>query len=183
MGNDCYRAIKSEVKFEGEVITLFVDEVKMPWGDIREREYVRHKGAVGIVALTDENEVYLVKQYRHPTGGVLLEIPAGKLDGREDPLSCAIRELREETGSVCREMVKLAEFYTTPGYSDEFFYLYLATGLEEGAREPEDDEEQELEVLKVSLNEAFEMISSGKIRDGKTIAGLALTEKLLKGRR
>ncbi|HAW60131.1 MAG TPA: ADP-ribose pyrophosphatase [Actinobacteria bacterium] len=182
MGDDRYRVVKSEVKFEGEIISLFVDEVEMPWGDICEREYVRHKGAVGIVALTDENEVYLVKQYRHPTGEMLLEIPAGKLDGKEDPLGCAIRELKEETGSVCREMVKLAEFYTTPGYSDEFFHLYLATGLEVGAVELEDDEEQELEVLKVSLNEAFEMISAGKIRDGKTIAGLALAEKLLKGK-
>ncbi len=174
-----YRVIKSEVKFKGKILTLIVDQVRLPHGSVCEREVVKHKGAVGIVPLNEQNEVILVKQYRHPIGDFLLEIPAGKLSGREDPLQCAIRELREETGNKCGRMIKLAQFYTTPGYSDEFFHLYLAMDLEEGSMQPKGGEELEMKVVKIPLRNALDMISSGEIRDGKTIIGLSFAEKYL----
>jgi len=174
-----YRVIKSVVKFKGKILTLIVDQVRLPHGVICEREVVKHKGAVGIVPLNEQNEVILVKQYRHPIGDFLLEIPAGKLSGREDPLQCAIRELGEETGNKCRRMIKLAQFYTTPGYSDEFFHLYLATDLEDGSVQPKGGEELEMKVVKIPLRNAWDIISSGEIRDGKTIIGLSLAQKYL----
>src|SRR3972149_858261 len=180
MGNfEKYEIVSSEVVFEGKVLSLSVDKVRFPTGEIHERETVRHKGAVGIVAVTNDYKVILVEQYRHPVEGALLEIPAGKLDPGEDPLDCVSRELAEETGSTCEKIIKLAEFYTTPGYSDELFYLYLGLGLREGEREEGREEEQDLEVTKVPLDEALLMISSGEIRDGKTIAGLTLAERYL----
>lgn len=172
-----YETMSSESKFEGKIFSVSVDLVKMPDGTIHERELVKHFGAVGIIPLTEENEVVLVRQYRHPAGDELLEIPAGKLDAEEDPLDCALRELKEETGAT-GELIKLAEFYTTPGYSNEFFYLYLATDLKDGPADPEDGEI--LELVRIPLFQALEMISTGKINDGKTIAGLCLAERHLR---
>lgn len=172
-----YETVSSETKFEGKIFSVSVDLVKMPDGTIHERELVKHFGAVGIVPLTEENEVVLVRQYRHPVKDELLEIPAGKLDLEEDPLECARRELKEETGAT-GELIKLAEFYTTPGYSNEFFYLYLAIDLKDGPAKPEDGEV--LELVRIPLFQALEMISTGKINDGKTIAGLCLAERHLR---
>jgi len=174
-----YEIVSSETKFEGKILSVSLDLVKMPDGTIHERELVKHQGAVGIVPLTEENQVILVKQYRHPTGEELWEIPAGKLDRAEDPLECARRELKEEVG-VAGKLTKLAEFYTTPGYSNEFFYLYLATDLKEEKDDPLEQEDDEiLELVRIPLSRGLEMISAGEIKDGKTIAGLCLTERHL----
>lgn len=173
-----YPLVESETIFKGEVLSFHLDKVKMPSGDVVEREVVKHKGAVGIVPILDD-KVILVKQYRHPTGEVLLEIPAGKLSKKEDPYQCALRELEEETGYKTNELTKLAVFYTTPGYSNELFYLYLANCLKPGTADLEGDEEQDLEVIIVDLDEAMALISSGEVKDAKTIAGLCLTKRHL----
>lgn len=178
-----YKIVESKTIFEGKILTLKIDQVKMPHGPIRERETIFHKGAVGIVPLTKDNEVYLVKQYRHPIREFLLEIPAGKLDRKEDPQECALRELEEETGCRCQSLIKQAEFFTSPGYSNEYFYLYLATGLTRQEPKPEADEELDLKVLRMPLEKAMEMIISGEIKDGKTIIGLCLAERYAKKRK
>ncbi len=171
-----YETVASDTKFTGKIINTRVDMVRMPDGKIHEREIVEHNGAVGIVPITTNKEVILVKQYRHPAGGELWEIPAGKLTQKEDPLDCADRELKEETGYKGK-LIKVAEFYTTPGYSNEYFYLYLAVDLRETRHKPSDDEI--LELANVSLEEAVEMICNAKIIDGKSIAGICLANRYL----
>jgi ADP-ribose pyrophosphatase len=165
--------------FEGKVVRLYVDRVRLPSGMEAEREVVLHRGAVGMVALDGDGYVFLVRQYRHAPGEELLEIPAGKLDEGEDPLQCARRELKEEVGCSASQWMKMAAFYTSPGFSDEVLHLYLARDLRSGEADPEEDEF--LEIVRVSLSEALSMIAKGEIRDAKTIAGLALASLFLEG--
>lgn len=171
---DDYDVTASERAFTGEIFSVDLDTLRLPDGQTREREVVHHPGAVGIVALTEENQLLLVSQYRHPARRFLVEIPAGKLDPDEGPASCAARELREETGAVPAIWTKIGEFYTTPGYSDERFHLYLATGCEVGDNDLEDDEEQDLAVVHIPLDEAIQMARDGQFEDGKTIVGILL---------
>lgn len=172
-----YKVIKSELKFKGKVLALRVDEVRMPSGRLAEREVISHLGAVGMVPLLDTGEVILVEQYRHPVSGYLLEIPAGKLTKGEDPLGCARRELKEEIGMEPGELIKLAQFYTTPGYSDEYFHLYLAKNLKENRIGQA--EEEIVGIERIPLDKALKLIDEGKIEDGKTIAGLCLAKLYL----
>ncbi len=174
-----HEILSSEQAFDGRVVKVFLDDVRLPDGRKARWERVAHPGAVGIVPLLEDLTVLMVKQYRHAVGGVLLEIPAGKLDRDEPPWQTAHRELAEEVNMKAGEMLKLAEFYNSPGYSDEYFHLYLARGLTEEEGEPEPDEF--LEVERVSLDGAIEMISSGAIVDAKSIIGLTLTHLLLNG--
>lgn len=176
-----YVVVKSEVKFKGKVLTLRVDEVRMPSGRVADREVISHFGAVGMVPLLDTGEVILVKQYRHPVKGYLLEIPAGKLAKNEDPLECARRELKEEIGMEAGELIKLTQFYTTPGYSNEYFHLYLAKNLKPCLPTGRESrmgqvEEEIVGTERMPLDKALELIDEGKIEDGKTIAGLCLTK-------
>ncbi len=174
-----YEALSSRPLFDGVVVRLFLDQVRQPDGKTVEREVVRHWGAVGIVALDADKNIYMVKQYRHAPGEVLHEIPAGKLLPGEDPLDCAVRELEEEVGAKAGRWAFLSSFYTSPGFSDEVLHLYLAEDLEEGESCPEEDEF--LEVYKVGLDEALRMIGRGEVRDSKTIAGITLTILKLRG--
>ena len=169
-----YETLGSKKVFSGRILSLNVDEVRMPSGRVVEREFVSHGGAVGIVPVTDAMEIIMVSQYRHPVGGTLLEIPAGKLDAGETPEECAWRELVEETCMAPGRLLKLATFYTTPGYSNEVFHLFLADGLyEEHSELTEEDIEG---VVKVPLEEAVRMITDGTIEDGKTIAAVGLVK-------
>ncbi|MBI4744668.1 MAG: NUDIX hydrolase [Actinobacteria bacterium] len=175
MDKENYQVVKSETKFKGEILTLLVEQVKFPDNKIHEREIIKHQGAVGIVPLTDKGEIIFVVQYRHPAGEEILEIPAGKLDqDGETPLDCAMRELEEETGYK-GELVKLAEFFTTPGYSNEVFHLYLAKNLEEVTDEILD--KAVLEIKKIPIKKAVSMVSSFEIKDAKTIIGIYLAER------
>lgn len=174
-----HKKIKSQVKFKGKILNLRVDEVELPNGRVVEREVVEHKGAVGIVPVTNKNEVILLRQYRYSINEVIWEIPAGLLDKGESPLSCAIRELKEETGYTAKTFIKMAEFYLTPGNSNEYFHLYLAKDLTAGDTEFEEDEF--LELKHVSLEDALGLVESNKIKDAKTMVGLCLAEKILKG--
>ncbi len=166
--------MKSSVKFKGKVLTLRVDEVRTPSGQIVEREVLSHFGAVGMVPLLENGEIILVEQYRHAVSSSILEIPAGKLTRGENPLSCARRELIEEIAMEAGKLIKLAEFYTTPGYSNEYFYLYLATDLKKV--EGTEPEEEITGVKQILLDEALNLILASKIQDGKTIAGLCLAK-------
>lgn len=179
MKKEIYKILKSETKYKGKVLHLVVDRIKFPDGREAERESILHFGAVGLVPITDKDEVILVRQYRHALKDYLLEIPAGKLSKGEDPLKCAERELQEEIGEKANKIVKLAEFFTSPGYSNEYFYLYLALDLEESKLKSEDIEEEFMEIVKIPMSEVFKKIDEGKICDGKTIAGLCLAKLYL----
>ena len=164
------RVLKQEIVFNGGHVKVRVDRVIEPAGHEATREIVVHSGAVCIVAKPSDSEVLLVRQYRHATGGELLEIPAGGLDPGEDPLDAARRELEEETGYHAANVVQRAAFWTTPGFTTEYMWLFEATGLTRTQINPDEDEVIEVDVVKVE--EALRMIDDGRIQDAKTILGL-----------
>lgn len=170
------RTLTQKSIFQGKVVTLRVDEVLLQDGRVGRREVVEHPGAVGILAIERSAEgsgIVLVEQYRYAVGEFLWEIPAGTLKPGEDPLECAKRELREETGYTAEKWDYLIGFYTTPGFTSERMHLFLARGLAAGPQEADGDEF--LSVRLVPLDRALEMLRSGQIRDAKTtIALLAL---------
>ena len=169
--------LASERVYEGRILNLRVDEIRTPAGVEALREIVENGGAVAVVALDEQQRVVLVRQYRHAVRGLVIEVPAGKLDGDEDPLEGAARELREETGFRAGRYERLGSFYPAPAWSTELVYLYLATHLTPGPMQPEADEA--LELLRVPLAEAIAMIHSGAIIDGKSIAALLLAQQRL----
>jgi ADP-ribose pyrophosphatase len=156
--------------YQGKVVSLRVDRVRLPNGRVTDREIVEHGGAVGVVALDNDGNVLLVRQFRSALGMHLLEIPAGTLGADEDVRACAFRELHEETGYLAQEMQPLYAFYSSPGFSNERIWLFLASGLSRGSQDVESDEL--IEVVKVSLGRALEMVAAGDICDGKSILGL-----------
>ena len=162
--------LRSERLYEGHVINLRVDHVRLPDGLTVEREIVEHGGAVAIVPLDDEGHVYLVRQYRPAVGRNLLEIPAGGLKPGEEPVHCAERELQEEAGLFPGKLEPLGAFYPVPGYSSERIHLFLARELRPASLPGDADES--ITVERVSLAEVLERIDEGAIEDGKTIAGV-----------
>jgi len=170
MGELEEKTVGSRRIYEGRMINLRVDSVVLPDGRDANREVVEHPGAVAIVPLTAEGEIVFVRQYRQPIGIVTLEIPAGKLGKGEDPFQCAVRELEEETGLVAEKVELLADYFTTPGFSDERMYLYVATGLSKTQARP--DEDEFLEVVHIPLEKAGRMAFGREIRDAKTLIGV-----------
>ncbi|MGB9779423.1 NUDIX hydrolase [Caldanaerobacter sp.] len=168
--------VSSKRIFEGKIINLRVDEVKLPNGKVTTREVVEHPGGVSIVAVTNEGKLLLVKQYRKPAEEILLEIPAGKLEKGEDPKECAKRELSEETGYEAGYLKHLLTFYTTPGFSNEKMYLYFAKDLKKVKVHP--DEDEFLEVVEYSPEELWQMILKNMIKDSKTVIGVLYYLKL-----
>ena len=152
-----------------------------PDGGRMTRDVVHLRGAVAVVAV-DGDDVVLLRQYRTPVEGELLEIPAGTRDvGGEDPAGTARRELAEEAGLACESLEELGTFFNSPGFCDEFTHVFLATGLSEVPREPDGAEEEWMTIDRVGLDEAIEMIGRGQIRDAKTIIGLLLAQRRLGG--
>jgi len=162
------KEIKREYIFKGRILNLRIDTVELENGRISTREVVEHKGAVAILPVNEENEVFLVKQFRKPIDSPLLEVPAGKLESGEDPKECAARELMEETGFEAGTIIDLGYIYTTPGFSDEKIYLYLALNLVEREKNPDDDEF--INVEKMNFEDFLEKCSEGKINDSKTLS-------------
>jgi ADP-ribose pyrophosphatase len=154
------------------------DVVRLPDGGRTVREYIRHPGAVGIVALLDDGRVLLERQYRYPLGRDFIEIPAGKLEPEEPHLETAKRELLEETGYAAAEWTRLGVIHNAIGYSDEAIEIWLAKGLEQ--REQNLAHGEFLEVFALPFREAQEMTRDGRITDVKTIVGLLWAEPLLK---
>lgn len=167
-----YEVIGSKTVFKGHVITVRVDDLRMPSGEVVERELITHGGAVGIVPVTDDGKIILVSQYRHAVAKVMLEIPAGKLEPGEEPEDCARRELIEETGHAPGKLVLLTTFFTTPGYSNEVFHLYAALNLTEQHSEEPEEEIEGTEA--VTIGEAVSMIADGRIEDAKTVAAIGM---------
>jgi ADP-ribose pyrophosphatase len=165
------KILSSQKVFEGRVINVTVDTVSE--GELTyQREVVHHNGSAVIVPVFDDGTVTLVRQYRHPAVKYLLEVPAGTLAKGERPEIGAARELKEELGLDAGRLEKLSEFFVSPGFCEEKMWVYLATELSEGEQALEDDEI--LDVVRLPIAEALEMITSGEIEDAKTIIGLML---------
>jgi ADP-ribose pyrophosphatase len=162
--------VEKHVLYRGKIVTLRRDEARLPNGKDCVREVVEHSGGVCVAALTDDEELLFVRQFRYPYGEILLELPAGKLEPGEDPLLAGRRELLEETGAVAEEYQSLGRFYPTPGYCGEIIHMYLARGLTFHAPQPDDDEF--LQCLRIPLKEAARMALQNEIVDGKTQAGV-----------
>ena len=162
---------KSELIYDGKVMRVFRDEIKLPNGAPSMREYIKHVGAVCVIPITDEGEVVCVKQYRYAVGQVLLEIPAGKLDSPdENPNDAVLRELREETGAICGKLTPLGLYLGSPALIGEQIQMYLAEELTFGEVDPDDDEF--LEICRIPLSEMVEMVLRGEIPDRKTQAAV-----------
>ena len=171
------KTISSDRVYTGKTISLRVDTVEIPNRGYKKREIVEHNGAVGIIAITRENKVVLVKQYRKAIEKELWEIPAGKIEPGENPKESAIRELKEETGYSAQSMKLLHKFYTSAGFSNQKIYIYLAENLTSGSQDFDDDEF--IEAKEFSLNEVYDMIYNNDIEDAKTSIGMLLIKELL----
>lgn len=172
--------LTSHYEYEGKIIRLRVDDARMPDGSTAKREVFEHPGGVGVIALTDEGEVLLVRQFRYPYAEITTEIPAGKRDRGEDPLETGKRELAEETGATADHYTPLGVLYPTPGYCDEVIYLYLATGLHFAESHP--DEDEFLDVLRLPLSTLVEQVMAGEIPDAKTQIAALKAWKLTEGK-
>jgi ADP-ribose pyrophosphatase len=166
------RRLDHRLVYRGRILTLEVDKIIEPSGIEVEREVVRHAGAAVMIALTRDQKLVLIRQFRYAVDQFLWEVPAGHIAPGESPEDTARRELVEETGYYARCLEKLVAVYPSPGFSDEMMHLFLATELEERAACPEDDES--IEVGLYSLEDAEAMASTGQIRDGKTLLSLML---------
>lgn len=167
--------ISSEPIYSGRIVKLFKDAVRFPNGSTGQLEIVRHPGASAVVPFLtdttgDDPQLLLIKQYRYAAGGFIYEIPAGMLEPGEDPLVCAHRELKEETGCTAKKMEHVFSLLTTPGFTDERIEIYIATGLERGETAHESDEFMTIETM--TLSSALRLIQKGEIRDGKTALGI-----------
>ncbi len=178
MGETCK---SSELIFDGKVMHLYLDQVELPNGALATREYARHIGAVCVLPLFADGTVACVRQYRYPHGEILTEIPAGKLDSREeDHAEAALRELREETGCRCGRLTHLGTIYTSPAILDEKIDMYLAEDLTEGETDFDDDEF--LSTVRIPLSDLVEDVMAGKIPDVKTQAAALRVWELLRRR-
>lgn len=160
------KTLEKRYIYKGRIINVRADTAELPNGKQALREVVEHPGGVTIAALTDENELIFVRQFRYPYSEVVLELPAGKLENGEDPLEAGKRELREETGAVAREYRYLGKFYPTPGYCGEIIHMFAAKGLTFTSLDLDDDEF--LAPERIPLGRAVEMVLGNEIRDGKT---------------
>ncbi|MFZ1729062.1 MAG: NUDIX hydrolase [Bacteroidota bacterium] len=175
-----FEIIRREIIYEGRVFTVIRDEVRHSSGYTAVREVARHDGGAVIAAVHDNGDILLIWQFRYPVAEEILELPAGKLAPEEDPLDCARRELREETGCTADHWEKLTAMLSTPGFCTEVLHIYLAQGLHDGKQELEEGEEN-LTVFRVPMREALAMCADGRICDGKTITGLSLAAMRLAG--
>ncbi|QEY25971.1 NUDIX hydrolase [Neisseria zalophi] len=164
--------LSSEPIFQGTFVTIARDAVRLPNGNEGTRIVIRHPGAACVLAVTDKDEIVLVRQWRYACDQALLELPAGKLDvDGEDPAECALRELAEETHYNAERVKLLHTFYTAPGFCDELMYLYQAEGVKEGSI-LENDEDEFTETVLLTRDEVKAALKNNEIQDAKTLIGL-----------
>lgn len=164
--------------YKGRIVNLSVDKVELPNGKTCELEMIRHQGAAAVVPIDEENNVLMVKQYRYAASGWLLEVPAGKLDNNEPPEECATREVEEETGYKPGELIEMGWIFTTPGFTDERIWLYLAKDLKQTKQNLQTDEV--LTVEKMPFRDAFQLALKGDIHDAKTVCALLRAPRYMK---
>lgn len=171
------KTLSSQLVYDGQAVKLRVDTIKLPNGRETKREIVEHRDCVAIVAIDGNNNVLLVNQFRKSVEKELLEIPAGGIDTGEDPLTTVRREMQEETGYLPQKVERLGGFYSTPGYGTEYLHLYLATELAPSQLYAEDTES--IKLVRVPVSQIPALITSGRICDAKSIAGLLIYSSLL----
>ena len=171
--------LSSDVVFQGTLLHVRKDLVQLPNGHETGREYIVHPGAVLIIPVMDDGRLVFERQFRYPLRRSFIELPAGKIDPHEDPLETGKRELMEETGYTASQWEYLATLHPCIGYSDERILIYLATGLQAGPHQR--DEDESLEILTLELQQAMEAMRRGEITDGKTMIALFWAEKYLRG--
>lgn len=165
-----YEIVESELTYKGRILDVKVDTIALPNGKTAKREVVLHNGGSAIIPVDKEGNIYFVRQYRHPTNRMILEIPAGMVEKGEDPIACAARELEEEIGQKSDDISLLTSIYSSVGYTTEIIHIYKAENLYEG--EQNLDEDEFINIEKYHIDEAVEMIASGKIMDAKTIVAV-----------
>ena len=171
------RHLRKEMKYEGHVFDVSKVYVKLPDGRERGYDLVEHGNSVSIIPVTEDGALYFVSQHRVGAGRTLLELPAGVLDGEEDPHLAANRELQEEIGKAAGELKELGGFYLAPGYTDEYMFVFLARKLSDSPLDP--DEDEFLEIVKMSIPDVYSKAIAGEIHDGKTLAALMLARPYL----
>jgi ADP-ribose pyrophosphatase len=174
-----FETVSSEVVYQGRVFNVRRDHLRLPDGGLVKLDIVDHPGAVTMLPLDDEGRLWLVRQYRHSANRELLELPAGAMEAGEPPEACAYREVREEIGMSASQLVKVGEFFLAPGYSTEYMYVYLATGLKPDPLEADEDEFLIVETIPVA--EVYRLAEEGVIQDSKTLAALFLARPHLAG--
>jgi ADP-ribose pyrophosphatase len=172
-----YETIQSSKMFQGRAFDVRVDEVRLPNGASTSLDIVEHVNAVTILPIDSDGQIWFVRQYRHPTGEEILELPAGTLEAGEDPSACAHREIQEEIGMGAGSLVKIGSYFLAPGYSTEYMFVYLATDLFPSTL-PQDEDEF-LTVVRHPLSRVFECVRSGELQDAKTLASLYLAQPFL----
>lgn len=171
------KTINSDIIYEGVIFTITHDTVELENGNTAVRDVLLHHGGVCVIPVTDENEIFLVKQFRYPFHTTTREVPAGKLEKGENHAECGRRELLEETGCTCDEYIYLGEMLPTPAYNSEVTHIYMARGLHFEKQNLDPDEF--LDVEKIPLAEAVQLVMDGKIRDGKTQIAILKAAKIL----
>lgn len=162
------KTIKTEAIYDGKILKLQVDDVTLPNGKTAKRELVKHQGAVAIIPITKDNKIVFVEQYRKPLEKSLIEIPAGKLEAGEEPRTTAVRELEEETGYTTNSLSFVTSFYSSPGFADELLHIYITDQLERLDKPVAGDDDEFVEVLELTLDEAKRCVEEERIHDAKT---------------
>ncbi len=165
----------SEEIYRGRAFKVEQVQARLPNGQVRQFDLVRHPGAVVIIPIDNEGRIWFVRQYRVGAGQVMLELPAGTLEPGEDPEVCAAREVREETGMAAASLHKLGGFYMAPGYTSEYLHIFLANGLTPKPLQADADEF--LQTTALPVDNVYGMVARGEIIDGKTLASLLLMQQ------
>ncbi len=171
------KRLDGEEKYSGVIVKVYLDHAELSNGAVVRREVVKHPGGVAILPVDADGNCYMVRQFRYPFGRVMLEVPAGKLEQGEDPKTCAVRELSEETGFTADEWIDLGACCTSPGFSTEVLHLYLALGLHAGKSHPDNNEL--LHVVTCRLKDLSRMAMAGELDDAKTVIAVLKAEKYL----
>lgn len=172
------KTIHTEKIYDGKVVKLQVDDVTLPNGKESKRELIKHPGAVAIIPVTKDKKILFVEQYRKPLEKSLVEIPAGKLEPGEEPETTALRELEEETGYTANSLKFVASFYTSPGFADELMHLYITDYIEPLKEPVAGDEDEFVELLELTLEEAKQYVNDQRIHDAKTNYAVLYLEML-----
>ena len=169
--------ISSAIIYQGRLLDVRRDQVRLPNGNTSTREWIKHPGAICMIPLLTDNKIALIRQYRYPVQKEMVELPAGKLDENEKPEVCAMRELEEEIGYVSQKLTFLTQIHPAIGFADEMMWLYLAENLIKTVSNQ--DEDEFLEIMPTPLEKALKMVWHGEITDAKTIIGILWAERLL----